>query len=151
MPSKSQPASHQTVKGGGQNTKPDRAPGGPLTGRVPPYVLANLLHADPEEALPSTDGTVSKPDWLNQIRGKLQLHDSPGQEPTSKDLATLDLLIDAVEKDAPILNTCSDLWRFCVKTLSLPENTAMTFPNPSRLASVMLTTAKITTATSAQR
>ena len=74
MPSKSQSASHQTVKGGGQNTKPDRAPGGPLTGRVPPYVLANLLHADPEEALPSTDGTVSKPDWLNQIRGKLQLH-----------------------------------------------------------------------------
>ena len=58
---------------------------------MPPYVLANLLHADPEEALPSTDGTVSKPDWLNQIRGKLQLHDSPGQEPTSKDLATLDL------------------------------------------------------------
>ena len=73
MPSKSQPASHQTIKGGAENTKPDRAPGGPLTGRVPSYILTNLLHADPEEALPSTDGTVSKPDWLSQIRGKLHV------------------------------------------------------------------------------
>ena len=75
----------------------------------------------------------------------------PGQEPTSKDLETLDLLIDAVEKDVPALTTLRDLWRFCVKTLSLPENMDQTYPNPSRLASVLISTATITSATSAPR
>ena len=135
------------------NKKPDRAPGGPpsaatiaasQTGRVSPYIQANLTYADPDEALPSSDGTVSKPDWLLQIRSKLQLRDIPGQVPTSEDLVTLDLLIDAVDKDIPALTTLRDLWRFCVKTLSLPVNMNQTYPNPSRLALVMISTAKIT-------
>ena len=60
------------------------------------------------------------------------------QELDSRDLATLDFLTCAVDASTPALTTLRDLWRFNVKTLSLPENLNQIWPNPSRLAPELL-------------
>ena len=143
MPSQSQSASHQTVKGGAKNTTSGKTPAtpNPATDINASAVKQNLVHHQPDG--PACDSQGGTTDYQKVIHEQLAL--KPATDGTCGDTTDHKILQEvarAAGAEKPRLITTADVWAFAFAVLVSKHPELLTAN--SRLGSILICTTAIT-------